>query len=60
MSDCELGSWLTFALALSAFIFSILCYRMLKQILHHVLKFNPDYQNQIKDLHDEIVESEAQ
>lgn len=48
------GGWVTFALALSAFVFSALCYRMLLAIYHHVMKFDPSYRQVIKTIHDDI------
>lgn len=55
-----LGSWIMLATACAALIFSIACFRMIRTILQHVLKFDPNYyQNKIEAIHDEIVEDEA-
>lgn len=50
----ELGGWITFALALSAFIFSALCYKMLLAIYRHVMKFDPSYRQVIDKIHEDI------
>lgn len=50
----ELGGWLTFSLALSAFIFSVLCFRMILAIHRHIMKFDPTYRAMIDELRREI------
>ena len=50
-----LGSWITLAIAIAALLFSVCCFSMIRTILRHVLKFDPDYQRQIEEMHDEVV-----
>lgn len=50
----EMGGWITFAMALSAFIFSVLSYRMLLAIYRHVMKFDPSYRAMIDQIRREM------
>lgn len=53
------GSWFTFALALAALVFSLLCYWMIRKILRHVLQFKPDSQEHILEIHKEVTDKDG-
>lgn len=51
-----LGSWIVLGMAVAALLFSMICFLMIRQILRHVLKFNPDnLHQQIAEIHEETV-----